>query len=448
MLCRSGLIISKDSDAIPKSQIDDMKTYMTAITGTDTIRYYRESDSMISFPYSILFKFPLQVQEHKTYRGQPFKNTNMELSIGLQDHQKYMKDIIIGELDTNRRAFIQIAGGLGKSLLAIAIALERKMKFIIAIHSTAHLSSWKSELDRISGQATYDVLSSKNHKKILGNPPDILLLTIHTFSSDYSTEKLFRPYGLLIIDEAHHCTSKKFSYALVKFNFFEVIGLSGTTETGTSHNGMLSRLFPKFSKLPEGLVKRVQPKIEFWCYNRKSELDISRTIFFDGAERLDYSYILEQVRNDPDRIEFVANTIAKLLANEDARLLVLCLCNSYRDKIAALLKIKVPDIAPEYLTPQNLADHTRIKDEGRLIFSTYAYASEGFDAKKLNTVVAAEPKKSNLAQVVWRIMRGVIFGTEPRMIQIYDKYSIFIPQHMKARKLYQSYGFNKFRYIE
>jgi superfamily II DNA or RNA helicase len=77
--------------------------------------------------------------------------------------------------------------------------------------------------------------------------------------------------------------------------------------------------------------------------------------------------------------------------------------------------------------------------ECRILCATYALASEGYDNPRLSALVLATPS-SDVVQAVGRILRGGS-GSSPIIVDIYDKYSLFMSQLAKRRTFYKKIGF-------
>ena len=72
----------------------------------------------------------------------------------------------------------------------------------------------------------------------------------------------------------------------------------------------------------------------------------------------------------------------------------------------------------------------------RVMLSTYAMTSEGFDNPSLNTLLFATPK-TNIEQSIGRILRKV-HEINPIIIDIVDSYSLFKVQGYQRRYYYKN----------
>jgi superfamily II DNA or RNA helicase len=78
-----------------------------------------------------------------------------------------------------------------------------------------------------------------------------------------------------------------------------------------------------------------------------------------------------------------------------------------------------------------------------ILLGTYAYVSEGFDKKGLDTLLLASPK-SDVIQVVGRILRDKPEDriNTPLVIDIVDNFSLFINQSKKRLAYYKKCKYN------
>ena len=76
-------------------------------------------------------------------------------------------------------------------------------------------------------------------------------------------------------------------------------------------------------------------------------------------------------------------------------------------------------------------------NSANLYLATYAFCSEGLDLPKLDTIIFATPR-SSITQSMGRIMRSP--DASPLVIDLVDKYSLFIGEFYRRRRIYTKAG--------
>lgn len=133
-------------------------------------------------------------------------------------------------------AIINGKPGFGKTILALYLAYKLKQKTLIITTNLNIRSQWEREIRRHFG-FTAGVIGSG---KFITDPP-IVVANIQTLVKH--SEKLRRVFGLVIVDEMHHCVASTFSSFLEFSAARYKIGLSGTLKRRDGLNVMFKDFF-------------------------------------------------------------------------------------------------------------------------------------------------------------------------------------------------------------
>ena len=140
---------------------------------------------------------------------------------------------IIDELDKHDLGIVEAPTGSGKTIMALAVIAKYKVSTLIILPGKELLKQWKRQIDIF---IEYPVVKLKrdnyvgeytgNKKKLKGN------IDIATIQSLVNIEDfaILQRYGLIIIDECHHCASNTYRTVLKRLNAKKIFGFTATPE--------------------------------------------------------------------------------------------------------------------------------------------------------------------------------------------------------------------------
>ena len=131
----------------------------------------------------------------------------------------YQEDIVktymntIRKDDFNTGGLLEIPCGRGKTVLSLKIIAELKKKTLVIVHKGFLLNQW---VERI-----HQFLPNARIGKIQGqiidiDDKDIVIGMLQSLSMKNYPNNMFESFGLTIVDEVHHISSKVFSRSLMK----------------------------------------------------------------------------------------------------------------------------------------------------------------------------------------------------------------------------------------
>ena len=331
---------------------------------------------------------------------------------------------------------ISVPCGYGKTVLALYIAAQLKVKTLVVVHKEFLLNQWKERIEEFIPDANIGRIQST---KINVKNKDIVLGMLQSISMIDYDENIFSDFGLVIYDECHHLGAEVFSQALLKTPCKYTLGLSATPKRSDG----LSKVFEWFLGRIVYLIKKrddnnVNVKlIDYYDNDNKYSKEI-----MTFTKKPNFASMINNICAFKPRLDLLINQIY-LCLDEGRKVLVLSDRREHLKSIKNILDTNEKYSSGYYLggMKQSELEQTEVKDT---ILGTFAMASEGFDCREpLDTIILASPK-SNIEQAVGRILRQEEKDRVriPLVIDIIDCFSIFKKQGEKRVKFYKKNNYN------
>lgn len=355
------------------------------------------------------------------------------------------------EIDGNKRFMLEDCTITHNTTMAIYIAAKFGLKTLILTHKTFLQDQWIARCK----QFTKSEVGTIRQKTVDVEGKDFVIGMIQSISKrDYGD--IFSDYGIVIVDECHHFSSKHFSKALAKCGAKYTIGLSATPNRSDGLirvvNWYLGDIM--FRKKMQ-TNNQVVSKIVYFTSNDK--LFAEKRRYFSGQLKPDCVKMISNLIKIESRNQQLVNIIDQLRKDPDRKILIL----SARIDHLKLLKGRVDSLIKDdvdadlimkdecktyyYIGATKQQDRFEAEKQADILFASYDMAHEGLDIDRLNTVVLATPKK-DVIQAIGRILRKVLENGDvrPLIVDITDKLSIFESQGNKREEFYKKsqYGRN------
>jgi superfamily II DNA or RNA helicase len=356
---------------------------------------------------------------------------NLKFKGKLRDIQIDAKNKYMETIDT------QIGGGIvclscgqGKTVLALDIISEIKLKTLIIVHKEFLANQW---IDRINTYLPGARVGKIQGKVIDIHNKDICVAMLQTLSLKEFDNNVFSSFGLLIIDEVHHLSSEVFSRALLKVNLKYTLGLTATP----IRSDLLTHVFLKFLgpivyKSEKDTNNNFNLIVKHIKYN--SENVKYNTVELTTMGKVCTPRIINNITQYESRNHTLINIIHHLAYNPKRNIILLSDRREHLRNLYELLDKKYNIGFYVGGMKQQLLDKTA--NESQIILSTYSMAAEALDIPKLNCLILSSPKV-NIEQAVGRILRKK-HEISPLVIDIEDHFSIFKNQYKKRSKFYKS----------
>jgi superfamily II DNA or RNA helicase len=258
-------------------------------------------------------------------------------------------------------------------------------------------------------------------------------------------------FDLVIVDECHHIAAATFSKSIRLFRARYTMGLSATLKRADGNEEAIFWMLgypvavctrPVDASEASGLTIRM-----LYMNDTHVEDSFTKSGTF-GGNTIAFPKMLTQLLQKPVRIERLSAEIHRAYA-EGRDILVISERIDYLDRLAAKLSELGLASAKYVGETSKRKREQRDKDaaEVRILLTTRAMASEGFDRASIDTVVLATPLKrgATLEQSIGRCQRQGAQGASVRSRLVVDvcdlKTSVFASMARGRESYYQTAGF-------
>ncbi|WP_027179296.1 DEAD/DEAH box helicase [Maridesulfovibrio bastinii] len=323
----------------------------------------------------------------------------------------YQQEVL--ESFANRSQGVLEAGtGAGKTVVALALAAQRKQPTLVLVHTKELLLQWIERIRQFIGIEAGQVGNGKFKLK------PITVATIQTARN--RLDKLVPEFGHVIVDECHRAPASTFQDVVTSFDAKYLTGLSATPYRADG--------LDKIINLTLGdVVHRVDPRRlqNNGAILKPEVITIETDFFFKGDASTEYSQMMTAIAEDPARNAVIASCVKEELEKSQGTLLLVADRTAHLDWLEALLaKLDVDVAVLTGKTPALQREETVEKlnaGEIKVLASTSSLIGEGFDCPGLSTLFLCSPIKSKgrLIQIIGRILRPAD-GKRPRIYDFVD----------------------------
>ena len=350
---------------------------------------------------------------------------DLKFNGNLRPHQQKSIDCIKESYDSCGGALLCLGCGLGKTVVANYMISEMKTKTIVLVHKQFLLNQWEERISTFLPDARVGKVQGKIRDT---QDKDIILVMLQTASMK-DCEELFQGCGQLIVDECHHIAARVFCRALFGIHVKYTLGLSATPDRKDGLEYVIHWfLGPTVLTMENISENNVQ------VYMKEFDLEYPDEVF-NKCGKISLPAMITNISNMEDRNENIIELALELLQDEQRYILIL---SERREQLKSLQKMleSLQQSCGLYIGGMKEKE-LKSAETKRIMLSTYAMTSEGFDNPILNTLIFATPK-TNIEQSVGRILRKV-HDIDPIIIDIVDNYSLFKVQGYQRRYFYRSY---------
>ena len=208
-------ILSKEGYLIRKKYCSNIESIKEELTVTPHIIFnkkkkpesfpvYLENDKYLCIPkYYGIDKFGIP-NKNKEIIG---LTCDIQFNGILRNDQKEVIDIVLPKMHNNDGGLLCLRPGFGKTTLSLYIASIFKVKTLVIVHKSFLLNQWKKR----ATEFTNAKIGIIQQNKIDIDGKDIVIGMLQSIAKDKYDADIFRDFGLVIFDKAHHAPSKYFS---------------------------------------------------------------------------------------------------------------------------------------------------------------------------------------------------------------------------------------------
>lgn len=367
-------------------------------------------------------------------------------SIDLRDAQVEIANKTLDVLTRGRGAgLLHLYTGAGKTVLALHVISQLKLKTLIIVHKSILLNQW---IDRIAEFIPGAAVGVIQGKRLETEGKDIVIAMLQSLSLKEYDPAVFADVGLLVVDECHHIGAEVFSRALTKVAPKHSLGLSATPDRKDG----LSRVFKWYLGNVIHKASRESPCTvvkQIYYHSEGSSTYMSEPKNYQGRPML--PVMLNNVAAHEPRNRLILHELVEYLNDDERQIMVM------GERIAQLKWLQCafranppavtrgggvrPATSGLYIgqMKQSELDESATKD---VIFASAAICREGLDIPTLNTMIMATPQ-GDVVQSCGRIMRRA-HTMCPLIIDIVDCFSVFHNQARSRGKFYDKSRFQCF----
>jgi superfamily II DNA or RNA helicase len=311
---------------------------------------------------------------------------------------------------------ISLHTGGGKTVCALYIASRLRLPTLVIIHNSFLRDQW---IDRVKaflpnariGRVQADVCDVADK--------DIVIVMLQTLSMKDLTVDLFKPIGLVIVDECHHIASEVFVQALPKVTSKYMLGLSATPDRKDKLMYAIHWfLGPLLYKSDTG--DSVDTKVNVEVYEYQNDDPVFNEIVTSSQGMVSVPIMVNKLTGCEDRTKWLCRIIDDVM-DTDRQMLVLSDRVQHCEDILAGLTPELKEKACILSTAVKADVRTEYCKTKAILIATYSMCREGFDVPSLNTLLMATPRP-DIDQIVGRILRVEKKGrvVHPLIVDIVD----------------------------
>jgi len=319
--------------------------------------------------------------------------------------------------------------GGGKTVCALYIASQLKVKTLIIVHNTFLKDQWEDRIRAFLPSVTIGHLQGETADV----DKDIVIAMIQSISMKEYPKEVFRGFGLTVIDECHHIASEVFVQAFQKITSKHMLGLSATPDRKDGLMYVIEWfLGPILYRSESG--DKVDEAVHVEVYKHEPDDTDFNKILYNNQGVMNVAGMVNKLAVFEPRTDLLVRIINDILEKEpDRQLLVLSDRVQHCRDICAKL-----DPSKAAILAQNVASAKRAEfcASKKVLIATYSMCKEGFDVATLNTLVMATPRP-DIDQIVGRILRTErsVRTIHPLIVDVVD--STFRRQFQARLKLYK-----------
>lgn len=439
ILCKEGYLIprtAKNADLIQKIKKElTVEPFQLAIFAkkddSKQFTVYQENDQYLSVPkYYGLNKLG-KPDLNKEIFGEKIK---IKFNGELRPKQQEIINQVVPYLKQNDGGVLCLPCAAGKTVLSLYLASLFGVKTLVIVHKTFLLNQWKERAEQFT-DARIGIIQ-QNKVDIDGK--DIVIGMLQSIAKEKYDDSIFRDFGMVIFDEAHHASSQYFSRALPIIASKITVGLSATPKRADKLENVLYWFFGNImyqSPVEENnrvLVNIVNYRIEHEKF-KEFMMYSNKTLTVNKAKTIN------KITTIGRRNKFIIDMIEEVVDEDNRKILVL----SDRIEHLNLLKKRMDEreiATTDFYIGGMKQKALKIAEQAQIIFASYGMAAEALDIPNLNTLFMTTPR-SEVEQAVGRVIRKIDPNTRPTIYDFTDHLPSFVRQGYKRRKFYRKLGF-------
>ena len=331
---------------------------------------------------------------------------------------------------------ISLHTGGGKTVCALYIASRLQLPTLVIVHNTFLRDQWEDRIKSFLPKARIGRVQAGICEVA---DCDVVIVMLQTLSMKELDIGVFKPIGLVIVDECHHIASEVFVQALPKITSKYMLGLSATPDRKDKLMHVINWfLGPMLYKSDTG--DSVDTKVSVEVFEYVNHDTVFNEIVLSSSGFVSVPIMVNKLAECEDRTKWLCG-ILEDVCEEGRQVLVLSDRVQHCKDILNGLSEDVRETACILSQTVKSSQRTEFCGSKKILIATYTMCREGFDVPTLNTLVMATPRP-DIDQIVGRILRveKTVRKIHPLIIDIVDPQ--FKRQFGQRNTLYKKRQYN------
>ena len=436
------MFLSKEGYIIPKTyknkeDIDIIKKELTVepfqpysfLKKDKTIFYvYQENKDYVSIPkYYGIKKFGMPEINNED-NGELI---NIDFKGDLRPAQKEIITKIIPHITDKDGGVLCLPCAAGKTVLSLYLIAHFKVKTLVIVHKTFLLNQWKERAE----QFTNAKIGILQQNIIDVEDKDIVIGMLQSIAKEKYDISIFKSFGMVIFDEAHHAPSQYFSKALPIIAAKKTIGLSATPKRSDKLEKILYWYFGDIMYQHQTVAN---DKVLVYMINYDLEHEkFKEYLLYTGD--INRAKTINKLVTIGRRNKFIIDMLENVIIDSNRKVLILSDRIEHLSSLKERLDERELTISDFYIGGMK-QKALKVAETAQVIFASYSMASEALDIPDLNTLFMVTSRKE-VEQAVGRVIRKIDPNTRPTIYDFTDQLPSFINQGKYRKQLYKKLGF-------
>lgn len=419
----------------------------------------KDVDGYISIPRGLRDDLITAVKEAGIeYEIEDYREKGRPIRVSFNGDLRTQQDLAAHRLLVYDHGVLNAATAFGKTVVCSYLISERKVNTLILLQSKDLLEQWVEELNKFltidEEPPIYKTKTGREKRRdsvigILHGSKNTLtgIIDVAMVGSMYSKGKfneLINSYGMVLMDECHHCGSATSIEVMQKVNARYVYGVSATPKRGDNLEKIIYMLLgpirhsytAKERAKEQGIGHYVYPRYTRVVDTNESKNDINGAYSLISNSEVRNKMIIEDTR---DCVKEGRTPVILTKYKEQAR-------NLYKNlqEDADYVYILYGDNSDKENSSVRQQLKTVPKDKSLILVATGQKIGEGFDYPRLDTLMLAAPVSfaGRLEQYIGRLNRDYE-GKQDVIVYDYVDSHIRVFDNMYAKRLraYKRIGF-------
>jgi superfamily II DNA or RNA helicase len=369
----------------------------------EIIPYKLENDSI-----TVPFAFAVNELSLERKPRREFPTMKVDFTGTLREEQIEAKKEILSHLNKTGSVIASLHVGFGKTILAIYLASQIKMKTLIIVNKLVLMTQWEESIKTFCPDAKIQLLKPKMKLDDDFHFYIVNAINVEKFHSDF-----FNDIGCLIIDELHLIMAETLSRSMFHLSPRYLIGLSATPYREDGLDKLIEFYFGV-----NKVIRLLNRKHLVYKINSGFKPTVEKTS--DG--KLNWGSIIEQQSNNVERNELIIKICKKFSKNN-----ILILTKRIEQGNYLYKRL----IEEEENVTSLVGENKTFDRDARILIGTTGKCSTGFDFAKLDCLILACDLEAFFIQALGRILRRK--DSDPIVFDIIDNNPVLY-KHFETRK--------------